>query len=33
MPGYREILTLTERMALVKYLRTFRDPLARQFPE
>jgi cytochrome c oxidase cbb3-type subunit 3 len=33
MPGYRGVLSLIERALVVRYLRYFADPLARQYME
>jgi mono/diheme cytochrome c family protein len=33
MPGYRDVLSLNERALIVRYLRYFVDPVAKQFME
>ena len=33
MPGYRDVLSASERVLVVQYVRAFGDPLARQFLE
>jgi cytochrome c oxidase cbb3-type subunit 3 len=33
MPGYRDVLSPNERAIIVRYLRYFADPVARQFME